>query len=150
VSCAASTPPDDPKYAPRFASRILRVNRFSVPILFEHWCGARYYCFVRITVAHTKTKDEIKRIIDRSFDDFFRGFGAMPLQIVNEKRKWENDTLIFSFGAKISLVTSPITGTILVTDRDLTIDADFGLLEKLLPAAQAKASLESRVKGLLT
>jgi hypothetical protein len=105
---------------------------------------------VRITVAHTKSKDEIKRLIDRSFDDLFRGVGAIPLQIVDEKRKWENDTLFFSFGAKVSLITSPIKGTIAVTDCDLTIDADFGLLEKLLPSAQTKAAMETRIKGLLT
>lgn len=110
----------------------------------------RYHASVRITVAHTKPKDEIKRIIDRSFDDFFRGIGSLPLQIVDEKRKWEKDTLIFSFGAKVSLITSPIKGTIVVTERDVTIDADFGLLEKLLPAQQAKAAIEGRVKGLLT
>jgi len=74
----------------------------------------------------------------------------MPVQIVDEKRKWDGDTLVFSFGAKVYLLTSPISGTIVVTDRDVTIDADFGLLEKLLPAAQTKATIESRVKGLLT
>jgi hypothetical protein len=105
---------------------------------------------VRITVAHTKSKDEIKRIIDRSFDDFFRGIGAMPLQIVDDKRKWERDVLVFSFGAKVSMLTSPVKGTIEVTDRDVTIDADLGLLEKLLPAAKAKANIETRVKGFLT
>ncbi len=104
---------------------------------------------VRITVAHTKSKDEIKRIIDRSFDDFFKGVGTISLQIVGEQRHWEGDTLIFSFGAKVAMMTSPIKGTIVVTDRDVTVDADFGLLEKLLPFGQTKASLESRVKGLL-
>ncbi len=104
---------------------------------------------MRITVAHTKSKDEIKRIVDRSFDDLFRGVGNMPIQIVDEKRKWDGDTLTFSFGAKVSLLTSPISGTILVTERDVTIDADFGLLEKLLPSAQTRANLENRVKGLL-
>ena len=118
--------------------------------VFDRHFGPRYYCIVRITVAHTKSKDEIKRLIDRSFDDLFRGVGNMPLQIVDEKRKWEDDTLFFSFGAKVSLITSPIKGTIAVTERDVTIDADFGLLEKLLPSAQTKATIETRVKGLLT
>jgi hypothetical protein len=105
---------------------------------------------VRITVAHAKTKEEIKRIIDRSFDDFFRGTGTLPIAIVDEKRAWKGDTLFFSFGAKVSLVNSPVKGTIDVTDREVTIDADFGLLEKLLPSAKTKASIASRVKGLLT
>lgn len=74
----------------------------------------------------------------------------MPLRIVDEKRQWDGDTLTFSFGAKVSLLTSPIRGTIKVTERDVTIEADFGLLERLLPSAQTKAALENRVKGLLT
>ncbi len=104
---------------------------------------------MRITIAHTKSKDEIKRVVDRSFDDLFRGLPNMPIQIVDEKRHWQEDTLLFSFGAKVSLLTSPIKGTIVVTDRDVTVDVDLGLLEKLIPAPQAKAALESRVKGLL-
>ncbi len=105
---------------------------------------------MRITVAHAKTKDEIKRIIDRSFDDFFRGAGTLPIALLDEKRTWKGDTLFFSFDAKVSLLSSPVKGTIEVSDREVTIDADFGLLEKLLPSAKTKASIESRVKGLLT
>jgi hypothetical protein len=110
----------------------------------------RYDHHVRITVAHTKSKEEIKRAIDRTFEDVFKGIANMPVQIVDEKRAWNGDTLFFSFGAKVSLLTSPIKGTIEVTERDVIIDADLGLLEKLLPAAQTKATIENRVRGLLT
>ncbi len=101
-------------------------------------------------MGHTKSKEEIRRVIDRSFDELFRGVGSLPLQIVDEKRQWNGDTLTFSFGAKVSLITTPVKGTVILTDRDVTIDVDLGVLEKLIPAAQAKAGLESRVKGLLT
>jgi hypothetical protein len=109
----------------------------------------RYDHHVRITVAHTKSKEEIKRAIDRTFDDLFKGIANMPVQIVDEKRAWTGDILYFSFGAKVSLLTSPIKGTIEVTDREVIIEADLGLLEKLLPAAQTRATLENRVRGLL-
>ncbi len=105
---------------------------------------------MRITVAHNKTKDQIKQIINRSFEDLFRGTGNLPVAILGEKREWKGDTLYFSFDAKVSLLSSPIKGTIDVTEREVTIDADFGLLEKLLPSAKTKASIESRVRGLLT
>jgi hypothetical protein len=49
----------------------------------------------------------------------------------------------------MGLLSAPIKGTVDVTDRDLTIDADLGLLEKLLGGGMTK-TLEGRVKGLLT
>ncbi len=116
----------------------------------QNFPAPRYDHHVRITVAHTKSKEEIKRAIDRTFDDLFKGIANMPVQIVDEKRAWNGDTLFFSFGAKVSLLTSPIKGTIEVTEREVIIEADLGLLEKLLPAAQTKATIENRVRGLLT
>ncbi len=104
---------------------------------------------MRITVAHSKPKDEVKRGVDRSFDDVFRGIPNMPVQFVDEKRAWNGDTLYFSFGAKVGFLTSPVKGTIQVTERDVTIDVDLGIIEKLLPTAQAKASIENKVRGLL-
>jgi hypothetical protein len=89
------------------------------------------------------------RAVDRSFDDLFGGISMLPLQIANEQRSWEGSTLTFSFTAKVGLLSSGIKGTVEVTDRDVTIDADLGLLEKLLPAKGARAALEGRIRGLL-
>lgn len=88
--------------------------------------------------------------VDRSFDDLFKGLGAVPIQIVNESRKWTGSRLDFSFDAKVGIVRTPIKGFVDVTDRDVTVDADLGWLERLFPANQARAALEGRVKGLLT
>jgi hypothetical protein len=41
-------------------------------------------------------------------------------------------------------------GFVDVTDKDVTVDADLGWLEKLIPAKQTQAALEGRVKRLLT
>ena len=90
------------------------------------------------------------RAVDRSFDDLFRGMGPLPVNLVNEQRSWKGDTLIFSFTARMGLLNTPIKGTVEVTEKDVTIDADLGLLEKLLPAKQARASVEGRIRGLLT
>jgi hypothetical protein len=104
---------------------------------------------VRVTVSHTKSREQIVRAVDRSFDDLFRGIGIIPLQIANEQRSWQGPTLIFSFTAKLGLLSTPIKGTVEVTDHDVTIDADLGLLERLIPAKQAETSIERRVRGLL-
>jgi hypothetical protein len=55
----------------------------------------------------------------------------------------------FSFHAKVGIVSSPIKGYVDVTDKDVTVEADLGWLEKLFPTKQAQAALLGRVKGLL-
>ncbi len=104
---------------------------------------------MRITVSHNKPKEEIMRAVDHSFNDLFSGIGAFPLQLVNQKRAWNGSTLNFSFEAKAGLLSAPIKGIVEVTDKDLTVDVDLGLLEKLFPAKQARTVLEGRVRGLL-
>jgi hypothetical protein len=89
------------------------------------------------------------RAVDRSFDDLFRGTSTLPLQIAKEQRSWQGSTLFFSFIAKIGFLSSGIKGTVEVTDKDVTIDADLGLLEKLLSVKGARATLEGRIRGLL-
>ena len=105
---------------------------------------------MRITVSHNKPKQEVIRAVDQSFDDLFRGIGVLPLQIVNEKRAWNGSTLTFSFDAKAGFLSTPIKGIVEVTDKEVTVDADLGLLEKLFPAKQASAAIEGRIRGLLT
>ena len=104
---------------------------------------------MRITVSHNKPRQEIIQAVDRSFDDLFRSTPGIPLQIVNEKRVWNGSTMTFAFDAKFGILSTPIKGFVEVTDRDLTIDADLGLLEKLLPARQTQSAIECKVKGLL-
>jgi Putative polyhydroxyalkanoic acid system protein (PHA_gran_rgn) len=104
---------------------------------------------MRVTVSHNKSREEVVRAVDRSFDDLVGGISNLPLQIANEQRSWQGSTLFFSLMAKIGFLSSGIKGSIEVTDRDVTIDADLGLLEKLLSAKAARATLEGRVRGLL-
>jgi hypothetical protein len=105
---------------------------------------------MRITVSHTRSKEEVMRSVDRSFDDLFRGIGMIPIQFVDEQRNWRGSTLTFSLSAKMGFVSTPMKGTIEVTDKDITIDADLGLLEHLIPATKARISMTSRVRGLLS
>src|SRR3954449_10446638 len=105
---------------------------------------------MRITVSHTKSKNEVMQAVDRSFDDLFRGVGIIPVQFVQEERNWQGSTLNFKLSAKMGFISTPIKGTIEVTDKDITIDADLGLLERLIPASKAQTAITSRVRGLLT
>jgi len=89
------------------------------------------------------------RSVDRSFDELFRGVSTVPIQFVEEHRNWQGSTLHFLVSAKMGFISTPIKGTIEVTDTDVTVDADLGLLERLIPASKAQASISSRIRGLL-
>ncbi|MGI8745013.1 MAG: polyhydroxyalkanoic acid system family protein [Bryobacteraceae bacterium] len=104
---------------------------------------------MKITISHNKSQAEVKKAVDRSLDDLFKGIAVGPLEIVNPQKTWEGSTMTFGMTAKMGFMSAPIRGTVLVTDKDITIDADLGFLENLL-TPKTRASLETRVKGLLT
>ena len=104
---------------------------------------------LRITVSHNQPKEQVMRSVDRSFDDLFRGIGTIPLQLVDEKRSWQGSVLTFSLSAKMGLLSTPIKGYVEVTDKDVTVDADLGLLERMIPAKKAQEVLAAQVHGLL-
>jgi len=112
--------------------------------------GAIEWINMRVTVSHNRRKEEVMQSVDDSFDDLFQGLGTVPIRIVNESRKWTGSRMDFSFDARVGVIGTPIKGFVDVTDKDVTVDADLGWLERLFAAKQTKAALEGRVKGLLT
>jgi hypothetical protein len=66
-----------------------------------------------------------------------------------EQRSWQGSILSFSHTAKLGLLSTPIKGTIEVTDQDVTVDADLGLLNRLVPENTARDVIGNRIKGLL-
>jgi hypothetical protein len=104
---------------------------------------------MRITVSHNRSKEEVIQSVDRSFNDLFQGMGAIPVKLVQEQKSWQGSTLTFALTAKMGLLSTPIKGTIEVTDRDITIDADLGILERMIPVKKAQEVIGQHVRGLL-
>ena len=104
---------------------------------------------VRITVSHDRTTEEVKQAVDRSFDDVLKAVLILPIHLIQEHRAWQGNTLTFSLVARKGLLSTPIKGTVEITDRDITFDIALGFLERLIPAAKAREALTNRVKGLL-
>lgn len=104
---------------------------------------------MRITVSHTKTKEEVRQIVDKSANDLF----TMPIgaaQILDPQRRWEGDTMYFSFVGKQSIFKATISGNIEVRDKELVINLDLpGFLKNLIPEPQVRAAVEGKVRGLL-
>jgi hypothetical protein len=104
---------------------------------------------MRITISHNRSKAEIMESVDRSFDEMFRGVAGLPIRLVLEQRSWQGSILSFSLTAKMGLLSTPIKGTVEVTDQDITVDADLGLLNRLVPEKTVREVIGNRIKGLL-
>ena len=104
---------------------------------------------MKVTISHNKTKAEVTKAVDRSIEDVFKGLAVGPVQVLNPSKSWDGSILNFSLMAKMGFMTAPIRGTVEVTDKDVTIDADLGFLENLI-TPKVRAQLETRAKGLLT
>ena len=104
---------------------------------------------MRITISHKKTKTEVVESVNRSFDQLFQGVAGIPVRVVVEQKNWQGSTLSFLVTAKMGLMSTPIRGTVEVTDHDVSVEADLGLLEKLVPAETVRDVMGRQIKGLL-
>jgi hypothetical protein len=106
-------------------------------------------CSVRITISHNRPPDELKQAVDRSLDDVFKAILVLPVQLLQEQRAWQGNRLDFSLTAKMGAVSTPIKGIIEITGRDITIDVNLGILERLIPANKVREVFGNQIKGLL-
>jgi len=104
---------------------------------------------VRISVSHNRTKEEVVQTVDRTFNDLFKEAGALPVKLTVEHRSWQGSTMTFALSAKMGIMSTPIKGTVEVTDRDIIVDADLGILGKFVNEKTAQQLLGSRIKGIL-
>jgi hypothetical protein len=104
---------------------------------------------VRVIIPHNKSRQEVIDRVDRSFQDVFRTAATGLVQIADPQKNWDGNTMTFSLTAKAGFLNAPIKGTVLVTDKDITIDADFGIFEKFISAEKARTAIEGGVRGLL-
>ena len=89
------------------------------------------------------------QIVDRAFDDAFRSVIPGPLTIADQQKAWQGSVMKFSLIARMGFIKNPISGTVEVTERDVTIDADLGILERMIPAKKAQEVITNQVRGLL-
>ena len=104
---------------------------------------------MRITISHNRTKVQIMESVDRSFDEMSQGIAGLPVRLVLEQKSWQGSILSFALTAKLGLLSTPIKGTVEVTDQDVTVDADLGLLNRFVSEKNASEIIGNRIKGLL-
>ncbi len=105
---------------------------------------------MHVTIRHHKTKAAAIQAVDRAAVDAFNGLANGPITITEPEKTWNGSVMTFSLVAKVGFLRNPIRGTVTVTEDDVTIDADLGMLARLIPEEKLRTPLESRVKALLT
>ena len=103
---------------------------------------------MRITIAHNRSKAEMIASVDRSFDEMLQEKAGLPVRLVVKQKNWQGQILSFTLTAKMGLLITPIKGTVEVTERDLIVDADLGLLKNILPQKAVREVFTSRWKEL--
>jgi Putative polyhydroxyalkanoic acid system protein (PHA_gran_rgn) len=104
---------------------------------------------MRITISHNRSKADVVASVDRSFNEMFNDVAGLPVKVTVEQKTWQGSTLNFALSAKWGLMSTPVKGTVEVTDHDLTIDADLGMLERLVPEKTVHEMIAAKAKGLL-
>jgi len=104
---------------------------------------------MRLKIEHHRSKAAVVAAVDRSFDDMFQGVEGLPVKIAVKERTWEGSTMTFALSAKMGLLSTPIKGTIEVTDTELIVDADLGMLNRFISDKTAQEMLGGKIKGLL-
>jgi hypothetical protein len=104
---------------------------------------------MRISISHSRPKQEVIQSVDRSFNELFKEAGALPVKLVVDQRSWQGSTMSFQLTAKMGIISTPIKGTVEVTDQDVIVDADLGMLNRFVNEKTAQQVIGSRLKGLL-
>jgi hypothetical protein len=104
---------------------------------------------MRITITHQRSKADVMESVDHSFNEMFQGVEGIPVRLALVQKSWQGSILSFSLNAKLGLLSAPVKGTVEVTDHNLTVDADFGFLNRLIPEQTLREEIGNRIKGLL-
>jgi hypothetical protein len=104
---------------------------------------------MRVTISHNRPKQEIKDSVERSIDQLFTGFNVGVIEFINQRKQWSGDTMTFALAARLGFLRTPIRGAALVTNREVILDVDLGLLSTLIPEERATTEIAWRAKELL-
>ncbi len=74
---------------------------------------------------------------------------GIPVQLAVKEKNWQGSVLNFELSAKMAMLSTPIKGTVEVTDTDVIINADLGMLNRFVSDETAAEMFGKRFKGLL-
>lgn len=104
---------------------------------------------MRVTIGHDKGQAEAIRRVNEGADQLFRSAGGAGIEIRDLERSWDANTLTFSFTGKMGPFTAPIRGSVIVDEKDLTVDVDLGIVGKFIPEDKIRRDIEAGARKML-
>lgn len=105
---------------------------------------------MRIIIPNKKSVEETKGIVERSTEDLFRGAAGGIIQITNVEKNWCGDIMTFKFNAGVAFLSTPIQGTVAVTESEVTIDVAIPeAFRRFIPEDKLKSGIETRIRALI-
>jgi hypothetical protein len=105
---------------------------------------------MRVTVTHDKGREEAMRRVDRGVDKLFQvGPGGGPVEVRDQQKSWNGDTMTFALTVKMGFFTAPVHGIAIVEDKQITVDVDLGAIGKFIPEDKVRGSIESGTRRML-
>jgi hypothetical protein len=106
---------------------------------------------MRVIIPNKKGVEETRRIVERSTEDLFRSATGGIVQIKDVQKSWSGDTMSFSFNAGVAFLSTPIQGTVEVTEKEVVIDVVIPeAFRRFISEDKLKFGIETRVRGLLS
>src|SRR6185437_7899794 len=101
---------------------------------------------MRIIIPNNKGVDEAKKIVERSTEELFRSAAGGIVQITNVEKSWNGDTMNFVYKAGVAFVMMPINGTVVVTEKEVTIDVAIPeAFRHFISEDKLKAGIDTRI-----
>jgi Putative polyhydroxyalkanoic acid system protein (PHA_gran_rgn) len=105
---------------------------------------------MRVTISHDKTQQQVKDAVDHGMEQVFTGLAGGAVDLTDRHRVWHENTMMFSMTARLGFIRTPIKGSVIVGEKDVTVEVDLGLLDKLVSDETVRNVIETRMRGLLT
>jgi hypothetical protein len=105
---------------------------------------------MRVTVSHNKGLEGARKLVNDSADNIVTSAATGPVQVTDIVKRWQGNTMDFSFIARMGIFTAPIKGQVICAERDVTVDIELpGMLKQFVPEEKMKQQVEGRIRGLL-
>jgi hypothetical protein len=90
------------------------------------------------------------QLVDKSADGLFAGVAGPSVEIADQKKEWIGTTMHFSFTARMGFIALPLSGSIEVGDKEVTVECELpSLVQQFIGESKVGTSIEKKVQLLL-